>query len=217
MFNNCDPQTNGEHLFYTSMKDKIDVIFDVGCRTDSEFTTFEGEVHYFDPIKSFIDSLSRQPNKNRKSYFNAFGLGSENKQLFYYPRFQSFYDRIASCSVSDDSNKVELPIKKGKDYMMENDINGVDFLKIDTEGHELQVLQGFEYYLPNIKIVQFEYGGTFLDNNTKLVDVIHYLTEHGFHKFSYLTQNGLVPIVEYADHYQYCNIACVHNSSNVMI
>lgn len=217
MFNNSNPQTNGEHLFYTMIKDKIDVIFDIGCRDDSEFTTFEGEVHYFDPVSSFIENLSKQPNKNKKAYFNTFGLGSENKTLFYYPRFQSFYDRIASCSISDDSNKVELTVKRGKDYVMENGIKGVDFLKIDTEGYELHVLQGFEDYLQNVKIVQFEYGGTFLDNNTKLIDVIQHLTKHGFHKFSYLTQSGIVPIVDMNDHYQYCNIVCTHQTNNIAI
>jgi len=215
MFNNWDPQTNGEHLLYTNIKDKIDVIFDVGCRTDSEFTSFEGEVHYFDPVTAFIDNLSKQPNKNRKAYLNTFGLGSENKTSFYYPRFQSFYDRVASCSVSDDCNKIELTVKKGKDYMMENDIRGVDFLKIDTEGYELNVLHGFEDYLQNVKIVQFEYGGTFLDNNTKMIDVIQHLAKHGFHKFSYLTRDGVVPIADVNDHYQYCNIVCTHESSNI--
>ena len=60
-----------------------------------------------------------------------------------------------------------------------NNIKNIDFLKIDTEGYELNVLKGFEDFLENIKIVQFEYGGTFLDNNTKLIDVINYLKEKG--------------------------------------
>ena len=49
----CDPKTNGEELFYLSIKDKINVIFDVGCRSDSEFICFHGEVHYFDPVSEF--------------------------------------------------------------------------------------------------------------------------------------------------------------------
>lgn len=52
MFNNDDPKTNGEVLFFNTIKDKIDVVFDIGCRTDSEFVNFTGEVHYFDPVPS---------------------------------------------------------------------------------------------------------------------------------------------------------------------
>ena len=44
---------------------------------------FEGEVHYFEPVQEFIEALSAQPNKNRKSVFNNFGLGNENKELYY--------------------------------------------------------------------------------------------------------------------------------------
>ena len=68
------------------------------------------------------------------------------------------------------------------------------------------MLKGFETFLKHIQIIQFEYGGTFLDNNTKLFDVINYLQKMGFIKFAYLTNNGVVYITDFNDHYQYCNI-----------
>lgn len=208
IFNNCDSKTNGEEKFYLSIKDSINTIFDVGCRQDSEFTAFDGEVHYFDPDSSFIENLSIQPNSNKKSIFNNFGLGDDNKELFYYPKYQSFYDRVSSCHISDDSNKIKLTIKKAKDYIIENDIKSIDFLKIDTEGFELSVLKGFEDYLEIVKNIQFEYGGTYLDNNTKLIDVIDYLKKFNFCDFSYLTKYGKKIITNFDDHYQYCNIVC---------
>jgi FkbM family methyltransferase len=213
MFNNCNSKLNGEYKFFMEIKDKINTIFDIGCRSDSEFIEFTGEVHYFDPVNEFIENLKTQKNINKASYFNNFGLGEDNKELYYYPRYQSFYDRINSCSVSDDSNKIVLHIKKGKDYIISNNIQNIDFLKIDTEGYELNVLQGFEDYLENIKIIQFEYGGTFLDNNTKLIDIINYLEQKGFYKFSYLTNYGTEIITDFTDHYQYCNIVCINKNS----
>jgi hypothetical protein len=39
---NCDSKTNGEELFFSKIKDKINIIFDVGCRASSVFTEFEG-------------------------------------------------------------------------------------------------------------------------------------------------------------------------------
>ena len=213
MFNNCDSKTNGEEKFFITIKNDINVIFDVGCRSDSEFIDFNGEVHYFDPISEFIDNLKNQNSKNKTSYFNKFGLGNENKESYYYPRYQSFYDRINSCKISDDSNKVLLHIEKGKDYVIKNNITKIDFLKIDTEGYELHVLQGFEEYLANIQIIQFEYGGTFLDNNIKLIDVINFLEEKGFYKFSYLTNSGTELITDFTDHYKYCNIVCINKYS----
>jgi FkbM family methyltransferase len=214
MFNNCNSKTNGEEKFFMDIKDNINIIFDVGCRSDSEFINFSGEVHYFDPVESFVEKLKNQKNINKKSYFNNFGLGNENKELYYYPKYQSFYDRINSCTFSDDSNKILLHIKKGKDYVIDNNIQNIDFLKIDTEGYELEVLQGFDNFLENIKIIQFEYGGTFLDNNTKLIDVIKYLENKNFYNFSYLTNNGATLITDFNDHYQYCNIVCINKNSN---
>jgi FkbM family methyltransferase len=214
MFNNCDSKTNGEDKFFIDIKDHIDVIFDVGCRTDSEYIYFSGEVHYFDPVNEFIQQLKKNKILNKSSYFNNFGLGEENKQLYYYPKYQSFHDRINSCGESDDSNKFLLYIKKGKDYVVNNNIKSIDFLKIDTEGYELNVLQGFEDFLENIKIIQFEYGGTYLDNNKKLIDVKNYLEQKGFYKFSYLTNSGTQLITDFNDHYQYCNIVCINKNSN---
>lgn len=105
-----------------------------------------------------------------------------------------------------------MDIKTGKDYIINNDIKNIDFLKIDTEGYELNVIKGFGDYIENIKVIQFEYGGTFLDNKTKMIDVINYLEQKGFHKFSYLTANGTEIITDFSDHYQYCNIVCENKS-----
>ena len=214
MFNNCNPKTNGESRFYMDIRNRIGIIFDVGCRSDSEFTDFNGEVHYFDPIHEFIETLQKQGNLNKRSYFNPFGLGNANEQLWYYPRYQSFYDRVNSCHISDSSNKKLLQIKKAQEYISDNNITSIDFLKIDTEGYELNVLKGFEDALERVKVIQFEYGGTFLDNNTKLIDVIHYLEGKGFHKFAYLTNSGQELISDFTDHYQYCNIVCIHKNSD---
>jgi FkbM family methyltransferase len=214
MFNNCDHKTNGEEKFFIDIKDKINIIFDVGCRQDSLFINFNGEVHYFDPINSFIENLKNQKNINKKSYFNNFGLSNENNEIYYYPKYESFYDRTKSCGMSDDSNKILAYIKKGKDYVINNNIETIDFLKIDTEGYELNVLTGFDDFLENIKIIQFEYGGTFLDNNIKLIDVINYLENKNFYKFSYLTNDGPIIITDFNDHYKYCNIVCINKNSN---
>lgn len=76
------------------------------------------------------------------------------------------------------------------------------------------MLEGFEDKLNIVKIIQFEYGGTFLDNNVKLIDVIKFLEKKGFYKFSYLTNYGTEIIKDFTDHYKYCNIVCINKNSN---
>jgi FkbM family methyltransferase len=210
MFNNCNPKTNGEYNFFRYLVEvkKIKTIFDVGSRDDSDFLEFTGEVHYFEPVNDFLEKLKKKENRNSKSYFNNFGLGNENNCLFYYPKYQSFFDRINSCKISDNSSKIILNVKKGDDYINENKITKIDFLKIDTEGFELNVLKGLQNSLNIIDFIQFEYGGTFLDNNVKLIEVINFLKDNNFGNFRYLVNNGTVSITDYTDHYQYCNIIC---------
>ena len=214
MFNNCDYKTNGEEKFFKSIKHQINVIFDVCSSSNSEFIYFNEDVHYFNPVNEIIENLKKQKNINRNSYFNNFGLGNENSQFYYYPRYESSNDRINICEISDENDKILLYIKKGKDYMNSNNIKNIDFLKIYTRGYEFNVLQGFEEFLEDIKIIQFEYGITFLDNNIKLIEVINYLEQNGFYNFSYLTDKGPVIITDFKDHYQYCNIVCVNKNSN---
>lgn len=208
IFDNCDSKTNGEINFFNLIKDSIHVIFDIGCRTDSEFLNFKGEVHYFDPVPFFIDNVSKRENQNIRSFFNPFGLGTEASLSWYYPKYQSFLNRIESCKVSDESNRIELEIRRGEDYVLEKKIEHIDFLKIDTEGFELDVLKGFGQTLERVKMIQFEYGGTYIDRKIKLIDVIEYLQGFGFKNFSYLVPNGYVPITDFTDHFRYCNIVC---------
>ena len=209
MFNNCNAETNGELYFFNSIRNDIEIIFDIGCRVDSEFLDFNGYVHYFDPNIEFIQAIKNKINTNKLAKFNNFGLGETNKTLSYYPKYQSFFNRTISCSVDDSINKVEFRIEKAIDYINNNSINNIDFLKIDTEGYELNVLLGFEDKLNIVKIIQFEYGGTYIDSNTKLIDVIDLLKKYRFNKFYYLINNGKQEITNFDDHYQYCNIVCL--------
>jgi FkbM family methyltransferase len=64
-FNNCNPKTNGEQR-YISLLSPGKVIFDVGSRNDSDFMSYNGEVHYFDPVERFVNELKDKPTRNTK-------------------------------------------------------------------------------------------------------------------------------------------------------
>jgi FkbM family methyltransferase len=209
MFNNCDPNTNGELSFIQSIKDRLSIAFDVGSREDSLLLDIESEVHYFEPNTEFFDQIKNKPSKNKKSFFNNFGLANIESKIVYYNKHQSFIDRTKTCG--QDNNTTNFDVKKAITYIKNNDIELIDFLKIDVEGYELYVIQGFEDYLSQIKIIQFEYGGTYIDANIKLLDVINSLSEN-FTNFSYLDKDKLIPIETYEDHYNYCNIVCFNKN-----
>ena len=207
--NNCDSDSNGERWFYETFVSKRDgIIFDVGSRSDSLFCKYSGEVHYFEPVTEFINILKSTLN-NGKSILNNFGLSDKNETITYYRDAQSFVLRDKSCSKFNNAITTFLDVKRGDEYVISHQINSVRFLKIDTEGYELDVLRGFNTTLSIFNTIQFEYGGTYLDRGIKLIDVINYLKLYGFNRFYYLSNFGLVSLQDFEDHYCYCNIVCL--------
>lgn len=195
MFGDSRPEYNGELAFYEKIRPRIKTIFDVGSRDCSLFMDFPGEVHYFDPNPTFMDAMTKRldRNGNQTAYFNSFGLGNENTTAFYYPVYESFHDRVVSCQMTNISERILYEIRRGDDYIWDNSIQFIDFLKIDTEGHEYEVLKGFGEELARIQTIQFEYGGTWKDSFIKLEEVVNYLKTRGFEDFYYLSPGASLP------------------------
>jgi len=68
------------------------------------------------------------------------------------------------------------------DYCTEQKINLINFMKIDTEGHDFAVLKGSERMLSEkrIAMIQFEYGGCNLDSRVQLGDIFAFLQPYGY-------------------------------------
>lgn len=56
------------------------------------------------------------------------------------------------------TGEMNCELTTGEKYALANDLNHVDFLKIDVEGMDYRVLQGFGRSLKNIDVIQFEFG-----------------------------------------------------------
>jgi hypothetical protein len=71
-------------------------------------------------------------------------------------------------------------------------------LKMDVEGHELDVLKGAEYTLRTIDVVQFEFGGCNIDTRTYFQDYFYFFRNAGFSLFR-LGPKGLENIPKYTE------------------
>jgi FkbM family methyltransferase len=209
MFDDCNPFTNGEIMFFESIKDKCKIIFDVGASDDSYFINVPCEVHYFEPLPRNIENLKIKENKNTKSFFNNFGLSDKQETLKYYDNHGSFINReIGYSRTPSHYSGIDLLVKRCDGYIIENKIEQIDFMKIDVEGYEINVLRGLGEQLKNIKHIQFEYGSAVADGNYKMIDIVELLKTFNFGNFSYLSNRGLVPINNFSDHWRHCNIIC---------
>ena len=158
------------------------------------------------PNIDFINKISKLFNKNSKCFFNNFGLGNKETKLKYYHECQSFVNR--ELNLYNNKNISLFNIKTGEYYCNENNIKYIDFLKIDSEGYELNILKGFGEMIKNIKIIQFEYGQ--IDKSIKFKDIIEYLKINNFTNFCFLDKNCLVPVENYNEP-EFCNVVCFNN------
>lgn len=73
-----------------------------------------------------------------------------------------------------------------------------NILKIDVEGHEFEVLKGGAAVLNEIKIIQFEFGGTDIDSRVFFQDYWYFFLDKNFNIFR-LTPKGLNQVTKYSE------------------
>jgi FkbM family methyltransferase len=146
-------------------------------------------LYCFEPLTRNINFLKLLLNKNAK-YFK-FALGNNNENNFIkIPLNESDELEYALSSVKNNfSNyiKKKIKIKKlDKLYYKSFIINNLDFVKIDVEGFEFQVLQGMRKILKKtspIFLIEIEER-----HNKNFMQVINFLSSRGYK--TYVTKNG---------------------------
>ena len=74
-----------------------------------------------------------------------------------------------------------------------------NILKMDVEGHELDVLKGATKALQNISIIQFEFGGSNIDTRTYFQDFWYFFSDLGFDLYR-LGPRKPLRITNYSEH-----------------
>jgi hypothetical protein len=93
-----------------------------------------------------------------------------------------FHRPIVDKLLAVAAKKIVIQAQKLDSFCDQHTIRNIDFLKIDTEGSELNVLLGARSLLreKRIGILQFEYGGTYTDAHIYLKDVYDLLKGYGY-------------------------------------
>ena len=177
----------------TSLKQDSYCLFDVGANkgdfTQIILTLFNNDniqVHSFEPSKATFEFLKNNI-KSDKVILNNKGLGKEAGTFPFYT------DRPGSGAASltkrnldylgvDFEYSEDVSIDTLDNYCNENNIKDIDLLKLDVEGHEMDVLEGSKEMLSRnvIKMISFEFGGCNIDTRTFLKDFYYLFNKHGF-------------------------------------
>jgi len=74
----------------------------------------------------------------------------------------------------------------------------IDYVKIDVEGHELSVLEGFGDFLQQVKLVQFEFGGCNIDTRTFFQDFWYFFSDNNFSLYR-IAPRGAIAVAAYSE------------------
>jgi len=193
-------------------------IFDVGAnkgvfakmassilqRENKEFT-----IHCFEPSKYTYNLLQQKLTGQTEVILNNLGLGKEQGE------FNLYYDEPASgtaCLTKRKLNYIGVEFKHCErvsidtvdHYCEEKNIDFIDLLKIDVEGHELDVLNGAATMMSKkaIEKVSFEFGGCNIDTKTFFKDFFYYFQKHHYSLYRITPSGYFFYIDSYKETYE---------------
>ena len=220
-YNNCDMQSNGELLIINHCIKEHDTIFDIGANV-GEWSAHVLEhitpsaLYAFEPQPEVYSKLKNRFERYNYIYPYNYAMGEKNGIITFFcyknNELSGFFTRKV---IKEQPYKTEVTTICLDNFCTQNNIQTIDFLKIDTEGAELSVLQGAQKLLANhaIKTMQFEYGGCAIDAKITLKEIYTMLSNYGYQIFR-ITPNFLIEISSWSDqleNYQYCNYLATCN------
>ncbi|MCX5921940.1 MAG: FkbM family methyltransferase [Candidatus Dependentiae bacterium] len=226
-YDNCNMASNGELAIIKSILQNGSTVFDVGANKGEWSQHLLAsksniQLHAFEPIPTIFHLLKKNIARDSVTTHNlAISDEDGENDFFYYDKnsdaseVSSFYHRpIVDSILNTKPITIKVTTKTLDSFCHAQNIQHIDFLKIDTEGSELNVLKGASSLLHNgsIKIMQFEYGGTYLDAAITLKEVYDLLTNNNYAVFRIIPQ-GLVEITQWSptlENYRYSNYLALY-------
>lgn len=170
------------------------VIFDVGANTGQTVAWLrdflpDATIYSFEPVASTFKELKRNVSQDKKVLAAqlAFGDREEKKMIRVFEQHSALNSLKAELmNQSVHAKEEEITVTTIDSYCKTHTISKIDFLKIDTEGYELKVLEGASKMLleKRVSLIYCEVG--FQQNNkrnTPLASLIEWLEPYDYYFF----------------------------------
>jgi FkbM family methyltransferase len=224
---------NGSELFFIEHilkpyfeKVQDAVIFDVGANIGNYSLMLLNHipgagVYSFEPVKETFTQLENNVG-NKAKVFNI-GFGDSKGHSTLYNSANTKVSEITTThkeilidvfKVEDELIAIDFEVDKIDNFCIANNIKRLNFLKIDVEGNELQVLKGAANMLANnsIEFIQFEFNSHNIYSRVFLRDFYLLLMDFKFYR---LLSNGMVHLGDYNpinEIFTAQNIVAIHNT-----
>ena len=188
------------------------VIFDVGSNIGDYAKLIRhyfptASIHCFEPNPTTFAAL--QKNLPSEKYLNNLGFSNEPGELNLFfqkdnsTSVQATLDAeiLKSIAGADNVTSVTVKLKTIDQYCKEQNIEQIDFLKIDTEGFELEALNGASDLLAKgkIKCIQFEFNEVNIVKRRFIKDFYDRLPEFEFFR---LDKDRLITMKEWSPNHE---------------
>lgn len=198
-------------------------IFDVGANRGQVSLYFQknfsqAQIFAFEPVKNtFLKLEENTKDFNKIKCFQlAFGNTNESKTIFLNNNSEknSLVDSLQN-QMDNKNNAEKILLRKLDDFCEEEKVDYIDILKMDTEGFELEVLNGACNLLENRKIsfIISEAGFSPADNrHTFFSNLFEKLYKQGFRVYGFYDLSHWLPY--WYEGLIYCNVLFV-NAKNI--
>lgn len=173
------------------------LIMDVGANRGQSIALFQkifskAEIHAFEPSTEIFNFLTQKRFGPSIHLYN-FGLGEHitEKEFINYQKsgFSSFLE--INRNVNNKFSYIPVKEKEIVDlktidwFVEENDIQQIDLLKIDTQGYDLQVLQGAKESIAKGKVknafIEIGFIELLYNQQSNAIEIMDFLQAHQLH------------------------------------
>jgi FkbM family methyltransferase len=187
---NYDMNTNGEFYVLDRLASTAPTtVFDVGANkgdyTGACLSRFPGAtVHSFEIVPQTFRKLTKNVSSPRV-VLNEFGLSNVHGStvLSYNPEDDGSSSMVEGDKIHDGRwEEIKVSVTTGDRYCERNAVDRIDLLKVDVEGAEHLVFEGFSqmFKKESISAVQFEFGMVNIYSKFLLKDFWELFSNHGF-------------------------------------
>lgn len=186
----------------SKIKSEIKMVLDVGCHEGEYSILFKSvfkncQIHAFEPnisLKSKIEKKNDLKKNFKINYFAVSDIDGDLKMIIdkevskistastinYDSKTFKMKELLYSSNKNKDINNISI-IKSTKiDTYLENNNINADFVKIDVEGFELEVLKGFKNKIIKTKYIMIEHHKDNLYINKNNDKISEFLEQNNF-------------------------------------